>query len=361
MGLQAVLIRRYNPAMQITTEPLPLTKRHPLRISRGTSAGSNNLVVTITHEGITGIGEFAPVGHADPPEDAETATAQLTALASSLEPLGPWEVQRIEMLAEGIGRAAFCALDAALHDWQGKRWGVPVWRLLGSDLARIVPTSITVGILPPDEARERVREYLARLAPKSLKIKLGNPAGIDADREMFAAVREATPVEVALRVDANGGWQSVEEAREMMVWLAERGVEYVEQPLRHGREDELPALYANRPLPIYADESCRVPGDVPKLADRVDGVNLKLLKAGGIRAGLRLIHIARACGLGVMIGCFSEASLSIAAAVALSSYADHLDLDSHLNLAPDPFQGLEWQEGRVLPSDAPGLGISGID
>jgi muconate cycloisomerase len=344
--------------MQIETRPLPLVKRRPLTISRGTSAGSENLLVLVSDEGITGMGEFAPVSQADPPETADTARAGLLALAPSLEGVAPWEMQRVEALADaaGLRRAALCALDGALHDWAGKKAGVPVWRLLGADPARIVATSVTVGIQAPDAAAERAREWLA-LGGRGLKIKLGSPEGTDADRAMYAAVREAVPPGTPLRVDANGGWRAVEEAQGMMRWLAERGCEYVEQPLAQGREDELPALYAGRPLPVFADESCRVPSDVPLLADRVDGVNLKLLKAGGIRAGLRLIHAARAHGLAVMMGCMSEASLSIAAGVAISSYADHLDLDSHLNLSPDPFTGLRWEDGLVLPSDAPGLGV----
>jgi L-alanine-DL-glutamate epimerase and related enzymes of enolase superfamily len=350
---------RDNGPMHLSVRPLPLTKRHALTISRGTSAGSDNLLVSVTQDGITGIGEFSAVSQCDPPETAATATAQLTLLAEALQGLSPWEAQRVESLAaeSGVGRAAYCALDMALYDWLGKRLGAPVYRLLGGDTARIVPTSVTVGILPPDEAAERAREWIARTGARSLKIKLGSPAGTDADEAMYAAVREAAPDGVALRVDANGGWRSPEEARRMMRFLAERGAEYVEQPLAKGREAELPAVFEGRPLPIYADESCAVAEDVPGLADRVDGVNLKLMKAGGIRPGMRLIHAARAHGLSVMMGCMSESSLAIAASAAISPYADHLDLDSHLNLAPDPFAGLGWEDGRVLPSEAPGLGV----
>ncbi|GAB4459010.1 MAG: dipeptide epimerase [Armatimonadaceae bacterium] len=344
--------------MQIGIEPLTLQKRYPLTISRGTSTGSRNLLVSVRHDGITGIGEFCPVSQVTPPENAETATIQLTTAAPLLTPLAPWEMQRIEEVTADIGRAAFCALEMALWDWTGKRLGVPVWQLLGADRTRIVPTSITIGILPPDAARDRATEYLSRLQPRSLKIKLGSPSGLDADCAMFAAVREAVPLSVALRVDANGGWKTVGDAQKMLRWLAEQGVEYVEQPLPHGQEADLPPLFADRPLPIFLDESCKTPSDVPTIADRADGVNLKLLKAGGIRAGMRLIHTARAHGLQVMMGCFSESSLAISAGAALSAYADHLDLDSHLNLLPDPFTGLSWSKGCVLPADSPGLGVT---
>jgi L-alanine-DL-glutamate epimerase-like enolase superfamily enzyme len=267
-------------------------------------------------------------------------------------------MQRVEDRLDSIDGcgAARAALDMAMYDWVGKRAGVPVYALLGADPARIAPTSIKVGINPPEVVRERVPELLARLKPSELKIKLGSPDGAEADRAMFAVVRELTPACVGLRVDANGGW-SVETAISMCAWLAERGVGYVEQPLPAGQEADLAAVRNVSPIPIFADESCRFASDIPKLARGVDGVNLKLMKAGGIREGLRLIHTARAHGLKVMMGCMSESSLAIAASVHLSPLADFLDLDSHLNLLPDPCCGLRWEEGRVLPPDAPGLGV----
>jgi L-alanine-DL-glutamate epimerase-like enolase superfamily enzyme len=144
----------------------------------------------------------------------------------------------------------------------------------------------------------------------------------------------------------------------MIRWLAKRGVEFVEQPLALGQEADLPAVFRRSPLPIFADESCRVSGDIPKLAGRVHGINLKLMKSGGIREGLRVIHSARAHGLKVMMGCMSESSLAIAASAHISAFADYLDLDSHLNLMPDPFTGLTLDSGRVLPGNMPGLSIS---
>jgi muconate cycloisomerase len=174
---------------------------------------------------------------------------------------------------------------------------------------------------------------------------------------MLSDVREAAPSSVVLRVDANGGW-NLDDARRMIAWLADRNVEFVEQPLALGQEEDLPALYENSPLPIFADESCRVSADIPRLADRVHGINLKLMKSGGIREGLRAIHTARACGLKVMMGCMSESSLAIAASAHISAFADYLDLDSHLNLNPDPCAGLTIEDGRVLPGPLPGLGIS---
>ena len=343
--------------MRIRTEAITLTKKHPLTISRGTSTFTEGLLIEVEHDGITGLGEMAPVNIGDGPETAESARKDIEGWTSSLEKLAPWEMQKIETSvdAAGGGRAARAGLDFALHDWLGKKAGLSLFALLGGDIARIQPTTLTVGINRPEVAAERARELLKDGALK-LKIKLGSPEGIEADRAMFEAVREAAPSNIGLRVDANGGW-TVDTARPMLAWLSERGVEYVEQPLPLGSEADLPLLFRDSPLPIFADESCRISSDVPGLADRVHGINLKLMKAGGMREGLRVIHAARAHGLQVMIGCMSESSLAIAASVHLSPLADHLDLDSHLNLAPDPCCGLHWQDGRVLPSESPGLGI----
>lgn len=244
----------------------------------------------------------------------------------------------------------------ALHDWLGRRTGLPVWRLLGADLDRIPCTSLTIGILSPGEAARRAQELQAAGA-RCLKVKLGSPEGIAADRAMLAAVRQAVRPDMALRVDANGGW-SARACERMLPWLADQGVELVEQPLPAGQEARLAEVRADSPVPLFADESCRTAEDAARLAGLVDGVNLKLMKAGGVREGLRLIHTARAHGLRVMIGCMSESSLGISAAAALGAFADFLDLDSHLNLAQDPFHGLRWEEGRVVPSLAPGLGVA---
>jgi L-alanine-DL-glutamate epimerase-like enolase superfamily enzyme len=347
--------------MKLTIERFTLVKRHPLTISRGTSAGSENLLVTVEDEGVVGLGEMAPTSGGAVAETAETAEAALRGWAERLAPISPWEMQRIEaeLRHEAGTFAAWAALDLALHDWQGRRVGQPLWRLFGLSREAIVPISVTIGINPPEVVRALVVEILVRTGAHALKVKLGSPEGINADKAMFTAVQEAArTVErpIAWRVDANGGW-SVVEAQAMLRWLVERDVEFVEQPLARGQEAELPAVFRDRPLPIYADESVYVAADIPPLADRVDGVNLKLMKCGGLREALRIFHTAKAHGLKVMMGCMSESSLAITAAAHLSPLADALDLDSHLNLLPDPFAGAELREGRLLPTDAPGLGV----
>ncbi|HLJ55428.1 MAG TPA: dipeptide epimerase, partial [Chthonomonadaceae bacterium] len=321
--------------MKITLRRFSVTKRHALTISRGTSSGSENLLVVVEHEGVTGLGEMAPTSGGAVAETAESAEADLDRWRGPLAQLVPWEMQRVDALLDGgasaagqpveglCGNAARAALDIALHDWLGKRAGMPVWQLFGLDLDSIPPTSLTVGINPPERIREIVPEIVARTGAKALKVKLGNPAGVEADRESFAAAQGAAPGPILWRVDANGGW-TVDAARLMIAWLATRGVEFVEQPLPRGQEADLPAVHRGSALPIYADESICHASDIPPLAGAIDGVNLKLMKCGGLREALRIVHTARARGLKVMMGCMSESSLAITAAAHLSPLADAL-------------------------------------
>ena len=215
---------------------------------------------------------------------------------------------------------------------------------------------MTIGINPPDVTRERVPDILRRTGAKALKIKLGSPLGREHDREHFSAAAEAAaPFGVSLRVDANGGWTPAE-AREMDDWLADRGVEYVEQPLAEGREADLDELFGRTRLPIFLDESVRFADSVPRVAGRCHGVNLKIMKCGGVTEALRIVATARAHGLKTMIGCMSESSVAIAAGASIAALFDHVDLDSHLNLDPDPADGAPIADGVVLPAERPGHG-----
>jgi L-alanine-DL-glutamate epimerase-like enolase superfamily enzyme len=249
------------------------------------------------------------------------------------------------------------ALDIALWDLLAKRAKMPLYQLLGLS-RRQVPTSITIGLNPPEVTKERVPDILQRTGAKCLKIKLGSPEGRDHDRAHFLAAAEAArPFNAKLRVDANGGW-TVSEAESILPWLAEQGVDYVEQPLVEGTEEDLPYIFKNRPMPIFVDESCRFSEDIPKWAHAVDGVNLKLMKCGGITEALRIVATARAFGLKTMIGCMSESSVAIAAGASMGALFDHIDLDSHLNLNPDPAVGAPIIDGVITPTENPGHGAS---
>ncbi len=338
--------------MKVDYRTLYLKKRFPLRISRGEISGGENLFVSVTDGALTGWGEMAP-GVTEGAATVAEGRAQLEGFcATGLE--GAIHDIWARAHAAGVGACALAALDMALWDLRAKQANMPLHQLLG--LARRgVVSSLTVGINPPEVVRARVPLLLARGA-RALKIKLGSTDGIDADKAMFAAVNEAAQGSgVVLRVDANGGW-SLKDARHMMDWLATRGVDYVEQPLVQGAEDQLPELFQNRALPIFVDESCRLSTDIPAFAHCVDGVNLKLMKCGGITEALRIVATARAHGLKTMIGCMGESSVSIAAGASLSALFDYIDLDSHLNLDPDPATGAAFKNGVTLPADQPGHG-----
>ncbi|MGB2252198.1 MAG: enolase C-terminal domain-like protein [Flavobacteriaceae bacterium] len=340
--------------MRIKYHKVLLKKKFPLAISRGVRGDSHNLFLSYEKEGLMGWGEAAP-GKNEKAETVEEMQEQLTAFleqgieSNTIEELN----QRAKQM--GIAPCAYAALDMALWDWKAKKAQLPLHQLL--HLPRpSVPTSLTLGIIPADQVNERIRLMLQNSSAKALKVKLGSPQGIEADQQMFEQVLESTQKhQLKIRVDANGGW-STQEAIYMMKWLADRGVEYIEQPLEEGQESELQYLYPNRPLPIYIDESCRYAEDVGKWADHIDGVNMKLMKCGGITEALEIIKMAKKHQLKTMIGCMSESSVSIAAASALSGGIDHIDLDSQYNLAPDPATGTQLFNGLTLPDFVPGHG-----
>lgn len=345
--------------MRIGIETFTVHKRFPLTISRGTTSETTNIWVRIEQEGVEGWGEASPFSIIR--EERQSTEVLLNALeeaARLLETFTPWELQKIEraLTEQEMPSAAWAAIDLAVHDWMGKWLRVPLWRLWGLNRRRIVPTSVTIGINSPEGVRQRVSDWMQFTGVQVLKVKLGNPAGIDADREMLLAIREEAP-QAELSVDANGGW-CLEEAIEMTCWLAALGVRHVEQPLVAGEEEKLQILYERSPIPIFVDESCFTSSDIPKLADRVHGINIKLMKSGGLSEAMRMVHTAKACGLQVMFGCYSDSTLANTAASQLAPLADYLDLDSHLNLVDDPFTGATLQNGRLMPNDLPGLGVT---
>jgi len=252
---------------------------------------------------------------------------------------------------------ALAALDIALWDLKAKKANLQLNDLLGIPKPS-TPTSITVGINPPEVVKKRVELILKNKQVRALKIKLGSPNGIDYDKEIYSQVLESTKSsKISIRVDANGGW-ALDDAKEMIKWLSERNAEYIEQPLSEGNEDQLKFLFKGRSLPIFVDESCRFSEDVPRLANFVDGVNLKLMKCGGITEALRILNTARSFGLKTMIGCMSESSVSISAGASLTGIIDYVDLDSHYNLSPDPSSGAVMINGVTMTNNGDGHGAN---
>ena len=343
--------------MQIDIEIFTVNKRFPLTISRGTTAKTTNLWVKISEDGIEGWGEASPFSVGNYPQTTQIIQESILQIAPSLLKTHPSERQQIEqvLIKAQIPSAAKAAIDTALHDWMGKRAGLPLWQIWGLDRSVIKPISVTIGISSPQDARKRVRDWLEFMDVKMLKVKLGSPDGIEADKKMLDAVREEAPTP-DLYVDANGGW-SLEDAQQMSFILADMGVKYIEQPLIRGQEQNLVELKKLSPIPIFVDESCFTSADIPHLAECADGVNIKLMKSGGLAEAMRMINTARSCGLQVMFGCYSDSTLANTALAQLAPLADYLDLDSHLNLIDDPFRGALIEEGKILPNNLPGLGV----
>lgn len=331
-------------ALAVVTRPMELRLRHTFRIARGASDSRLNVLVEIEQDGRLGRGEAAPILRYG--EDQASATAAVQAMAPRLGDARHFASAAREAAVAGQA-AAEAAVDIALHDLAAQRCGVPLYEMLGLDPARVPATSFTIGIDSPEVVAEKVREASSY---EVLKIKLGGPN----DREMLAAVRDTT--RQRLRVDANEGW-TPETALERLEWLAGLGVEYVEQPLPAAMLAETRELRKRSPLPFYADESIHRAADIPKLAGAFDGINIKLMKCGGLAEALRMIAVARAHGMGVMLGCMIESSVAITAAAHISALVDHADLDGALLLAEDPFVGAVLKDGRVVPPDVPGLGV----
>ncbi len=344
-------------SLQLTSEIRSIDKVFPLTISRGTTATSDNLFVYLSDGVHTGIGELSPAtAKTWTSENGQLQLNDFVAGSKTLDSLSTHAVWQ-EMKDANIDPPAMAALDVALWDLIAKRANLPLYKMLGLP-KRAVPTSVTIGLNPPEETTRRVPLIIEASGAKCLKIKLGSPEGREYDKAHFLAAKAvAAPYGAKLRVDANGGW-TVGEAIMMNEWLAGHGVDYVEQPLAEGEEGGLPEVFANRKLPIFVDESCRFASDIPKWATSVDGVNLKLMKCGGITEALRIVATARAHGLQTMIGCMSESSIAIAGGAAMSALFDYIDLDSHTNLKPDPANGAQLLDGIVWPQDKPGHGAT---
>jgi L-alanine-DL-glutamate epimerase-like enolase superfamily enzyme len=315
-------------------------------ISRSAVDTEDVLVVELRHSGVSGFGEAQPIDRYG--ESVESARAYVEEHGEALGD-DPFALEEVMERLPAREFAARAAIDAALHDLQGKLIGQPVRRLLGLRRAG-PPTSWTVWLGDPDDMARRAEKALDRF--RRLKLKLGGRDGLDVER--VRAVRRVAG-DLPLQVDVNEAW-SLDEALEALPSLGDLGVAYCEQPLPADDEGG-PTLKERSPLPIYVDEDCHTLADVPACATRAHGINVKLAKSGGIREAVRMVHAARALGLGCMLGCMIESGLGISAGAQVASLFDHVDLDGNLLLAHDPWPGVGFVDGVQLPPDAPGLGV----
>ena len=334
--------------MLVTILSKSLDLKYPFTISRGTKTHSNSIFLCLKKNGLIGWGEASPnARYGETPDSCFAALVHMTDGLSSGARSYTHELSRAFALVKGEN-AAKAALDMAYMDLLGKRLNVPLHHVLGIDPSRAVPTSMTLPIDTPKAMAARAQD--ARNFA-FLKVKLGGPN----DRGMIRAIRDVS--KQPIRVDANEGWLDREAALREIRWLAENGVELVEQPMPAAQVKDMIWLKEHSPLPLIADESFTSLASLVEIGEAFHGVNIKLQKCGGVQAGLAAISLARELGLKVMMGCMVESSLGVAAACQMSGLADYLDLDGHFFMVKNPFDGLSFSDGKVLPSDKPGLGM----
>lgn len=308
------------------------------------------VVILTDDDGTEGYGEAAPNKYYG--ESEESVVAALGKFAPALECADPMSLEDCEQRLDDIlpaNNSAKAAISAALHDIVGKKLGVPVHRLWGLSAEDCPLSSFTIAIAENDVLAGRVKE--AARYP-ILKIKLGT----DRDREIVRIIREAAPNK-RLRVDANAAW-TPEQAVGMLPFLEEMSVEMLEQPVSRENIDGLRFVHERSSIPVFADESCLVAADIPRLAGAVDGINIKLAKCGSLREALRMIHTARAHGMSAMAGCMIESSLGISAIAQLAPLLDTADFDGAALLSNDPYEGAAIANGQITLTDAPGLGVT---
>ena len=336
--------------MKLRSYPYTLELRHAFTIATASRTTTPAVIVEIEHEGITGHGEAAMPPYLGESQASAAAFLARVDLSQIADPFQLEEIlPAIDALAPG-NTAAKAAVDIALHDWIGQKLGAPWYRIWGLDPAKAPVTSFTIGIDTPEIVRQKTREA----APyKIIKVKLGRD--LATDRQLIDAIRDVTATPIT--VDANQGWRDRSEALRMIEWLATRGVVFIEQPMPKEQIDDTAWLRERSPLPLIADESVQRLADVRRAAGVFDGINIKLMKCTGLREAHKMITLARALGLKVMLGCMTETSCAISAAAQLSPLVDWADLDGALLIKNDLFAGTTIVDGKITLPDRPGLGL----
>ncbi|MCS7238235.1 MAG: dipeptide epimerase [Thermoguttaceae bacterium] len=335
--------------MILRTYSFELPLEYPFGISRGTATVSRTLVVEVRSGDYAGYGEAGENGYYGVTIPA--MKARLDGLAEWLTTQEPQEPEKFwPLLFDRLQGDTFslCAVDCALHDLWGKLIGEPVWKRWGLKLANLPPSDYTIGIDRPEIMLAKLR---ARPGWPVYKIKLGT----EYDLEVVRLLRSET--DVPFRVDANAAWTREEAARKIEV-LATLGVELVEQPLRPDDWEGARWLYERSALPIIADESCRTVDDLPACVGCFHGINVKLVKCGGLTAAWHLISEARKMGFRIMVGCMTESTIGISAAAQLLPLVDYADLDGAVLLAQDLAEGVHVDMGQVIFPDRGGCGIT---
>lgn len=341
--------------MNLTFRPYTLTLRHAFGVSGVTRTTTQSVQVEIECDGVVGYGE------ASMPPYLSESTASVMAFLERVDLSqfkSPFEMDDILTYVDAIcenNAAAKASIDIALHDLVGKLIGQPWWKIWGLNKEKTPSTFYTIGIDKPEVVKEKTKEAIKF---DILKVKLGRDD--KSDREMIESVRAVTDAPIA--VDANQGWKDKVYASEMIGWLYEQGIVMVEQPMKKTKLDDIAWITERSPLPVVADESLQRLTDIPKLKGAFSGINIKLMKCTGMREAWKMLNLARALDMKVMIGCMTESSCAISAAAQLSPMVDWADLDGNLLISNDVFDGVKTApNGKLILTDLPGLGLTKLD
>lgn len=345
------------PRMTLHFFPYELKLRHVFTVATYSRSTTPDVQVEIDYDGITGYGEASmPPYLQQELGTLESAQAFLTQVQTIIGDFpDPFQLEdilgHIDSLSTG-NAAAKAAVDIALHDLVGKLLGAPWYRIWGLDPGKAPSTTFTIGIDTPDVVRQKTRECAERF--NILKVKLGR----DNDKEMIETIRSVTNLPIA--IDANQGWKDKQQALDMICWLKEQGIVMVEQPMPKEQLDDIAWITAHSPLPIFADESIQRLKDVVALKGAFSGINIKLMKCTGMREAWKMLTLARALSMKVMVGCMTETSCACSAAAQLSPAVDFADLDGNLLIANDRFKGMEVINGKITLPDRPGIGVEPV-
>jgi L-Ala-D/L-Glu epimerase len=337
-----------NGKMKLSFRPYELQLKHTFTVA-GSSRNTTPVVLTeIEYEGVTGYGEASMPPYLGESQESVIKFLNRVKLEQFQDPFMLDDILAYVDAIKEENRAAKASVDIALHDLIGKLLDQPLYRLWGINPENTPVTSFTIGIDTPEMVRLKTEEAAEF---KVLKVKLGGGN----DREMIETVRSVT--DVPLYVDVNQGWSDKKMALDMVHWLAEQGVVFVEQPLSKTLVEDMAWLTANSPIPIMADEAFQRLGDVAALHGIYSGINIKLMKSTGLREAHKMITVARALGMKVMIGCMTETSCAVSAASQLSPLVDWADLDGNLLISNDIYEGVKVIDGKITLNDLPGIGI----
>lgn len=334
--------------MKLSFKTYDLQLEHTFTVA-GFSRNTTPVVLTvIEYGGLTAYGEASMPPYLGESQESVTKFLRKVNIEQFKDPFRLDEILEYIDGIEAGNRAAKASVDIALHDLIGKIVNQPLYKLWGLNPEKTPMTSFTIGIDKPDVVKMKTREA-SRF--KVLKVKLGGGN----DKEMINSVREITDVPVY--VDVNQGWKDKQEALDMIHWLKKKGVEFVEQPMPKTQIDDIAWLTENSPLPIMADEAFQRLPDVAKFKGIYSGINIKLMKSTGLREAHKMITVARALDMKVMIGCMTETSCAVSAAAQLSPLVDWADLDGNLLITNDVFEGVKIIDGKVTLNELPGIGI----